>query len=147
MCVCVYFFITLFWSLMGKIGRLGFVIGNFCCWTNCFGLIYFVLDFRCIIFFFIAFKKRKNVRVKNHFTNYWYDEWLLVNKKSNISSEPRCELVINCTSTVCKDIVEKFVVISLLLKESTILFRGQSVILNNKIAKSSTYINSSNLKF
>ena len=71
----------------------------------------------------------------------------MVNKKSNISSEPRCELVINCTSKVCKDIVEKFVVISLLLKESTILFRGQSVILNNKIDKSSTYINSSNLKF
>ena len=63
-----------------------------------------------------------------------------------ISSEPGCELVIISTSTVCKNIVEKFVVIALLLKESTILLREAKCNLNNKIAKSSTYIYTSNFK-
>ena len=29
-----------------------FIIGNFCCWANFLGLLYFVLDFRSIDFFF-----------------------------------------------------------------------------------------------
>ena len=43
-------------------------------------------------------------------------------------------------STIHKNVVKMFVAIALLLKESMILLRGQSVILYNKIAKINTYI-------
>jgi len=40
---------------------------------------------------------------------------------------------------ICKNVIEKFVTITLLLKEFMTLLRGQSVILLNKITKISTY--------
>ena len=43
-------------------------------------------------------------------------------------------------SIIYKNVIEKFVAITLLLKESILLLRGQSVILYNKIAKINTYI-------
>ena len=43
-------------------------------------------------------------------------------------------------SIIYKNVIEKFVTITLLLKESMLLLRGQSVILYNKIAKIITYI-------
>ena len=43
-------------------------------------------------------------------------------------------------STIYKNVVKMFVTIALLLKESMILLRGQSVILYNKIANINTYI-------
>ena len=50
-------------------------------------------------------------------SDYWY-------VKSDVNGESRYELIIICTSTICINVVEKFVLITLLLKESTILFRG-----------------------
>ena len=43
-------------------------------------------------------------------------------------------------SIIYKNVIEKFVTITLLLKESMLLLRGQSVILYNKIVKINTYI-------
>ena len=43
-------------------------------------------------------------------------------------------------STIHKNVEKMFVAIALLLKESMILLRGQSVILYNKIVKINTYI-------
>ena len=43
-------------------------------------------------------------------------------------------------SIIYKNVIEKFVVIALLLKESMLLLRGQSVILYNKIVKINTYV-------
>ena len=39
-----------------------FTIGNFGCWTNFLGLVYFVLDFRSIKIFMV-FKMRKNLKL------------------------------------------------------------------------------------
>ena len=58
--------------VLGKIDLLNliffsFIIGNFCCWTNFFGFVYFVLDFRSIIFifyFFMVFKMRKMLELQ-----------------------------------------------------------------------------------
>ena len=44
------------------------------------------------------------------------------------------------TTTVCKNIIENFVVRVVLLKESIIILRGKSVILYNKIAKIDYYV-------
>ena len=43
-------------------------------------------------------------------------------------------------SIIYKNVIEKFMTITLLLKESMLLLRGQSVILYNKIVKINTYI-------
>ena len=43
-------------------------------------------------------------------------------------------------SIIYKNVIEKFVTITLFLKESMLLLRGQSVILYNKIVKINTYI-------
>ena len=57
-----------------------FVIGNFCCWTNCFGPINFVLDFRCIKFF-MAFKRRKKLK-SNKFIYKLLIWWVLIYKST-----------------------------------------------------------------
>ena len=56
----------------------------------------------------------KKMLVTNFFTYCWYEEWLLVSKKNDVSGESRCKSVRICTSTVCKNIVDKFVVVTLL---------------------------------
>ena len=60
--------------------------------------------------------------------------------KSDVSGEFRCETIRIFYLSFCKNVVENFVVITLVVKESVILLRGQSVILYNKITKISTYI-------
>ena len=52
---------------LSKIGKLdliffSFAIGDFCCCTNVFGLVYVVLDFR-FTNFFMTFKMRKVLEV------------------------------------------------------------------------------------
>ena len=56
----------------------------------------------------------KKMLVIEFFTYCWYEEWLLVSKKNNVSGESTCKSVRICTSTVCKNIVDKFVIVTLL---------------------------------
>ena len=51
--------------------------------------------------------------------------WVIINKlKSDVSDEPRCKLIVNTTLVVCKNVVENFVAITLLVKGLMILLRG-----------------------
>ena len=51
--------------------------------------------------------------------------WVIISKlKSDVSDEPRCELIINTTLVVCKNVVENFVAIKLLVKGLMIFLRG-----------------------
>ena len=78
----------------------------------------------------MVFEKKKILELQFFFIiNYWSGEWLLISKKSYISSGPRCESIKICILEVCKNIVEKFMAITSLLEELMILLRGQSVIL------------------
>ena len=50
--------------------------------------------------------------------------WVIISKlKSDVSNEPRCELIVNTTLVVCKNVVENFVAITLLVKGLMILLR------------------------
>ena len=50
--------------------------------------------------------------------------WVIISKlKSDVSDEPRCELIVNTTLVVCKNVVENFVAIALLIKELMVLLR------------------------
>ena len=56
--------------------------------------------------------------------------WVVSNKeKCDVSSWPKCETVRMCTWTICNNIIDKFVIIVLLLKDSMILLRRQILIL------------------
>ena len=60
--------------------------------------------------------------------------------KRDVSGGSRCEIIRIFYLSFCKNVVENFVTITLVVKESEILLRGESVILYNKITKISTYI-------
>ena len=42
------------------------------------------------------------------------DIYIYIYIRSNVSDRPRCKLLIICTSTVYKNVVDKFVVVTLL---------------------------------
>ena len=44
----------------------------------------------------MTFKKRKILDLQTFFTNCCCNEWLLVNKKGYVSSEPRCKAIRIC---------------------------------------------------
>ena len=62
------------------------------------------------------------------FLNYWSDKWLLENKKNDTSGIcPYANQEKFTTKTVCKNVIKKFVSITLFLEESMILLKGKKM--------------------
>ena len=50
-------------------------------------------------------------------------------ERCGVNGWPKCEIVKMCTWTVCNNVIDKFVIVVLLLKDSMILLRRQNLIL------------------
>ena len=62
------------------------------------------------------------LKLQVFFINYWCDKWLLVSKKMMWVVCPYVNQYEFATKIGCKNVVKKFVSITLLLKESMIFF-------------------------